>query len=619
MLRIFICILILLPTISYTQTDRWQQRVEYSMDIDFDVANHQFTGDQKITYYNNSPDTLNRVFYHLYFNAFQPGSGMDVRSRSLPDPDSRIRDRIKYLEEDEYGYHKVTRLRQDGKKVNFEITGTVLEVELAKPILPRTKAILEMEFNSQVPIQIRRSGRNNKEGIDYSMAQWYPKLAEYDYQGWHANPYIAREFYGVWGNFDVNITSDSSYVLAASGLLQNPDQIGHGYEKGGTVNRGKSEKLTWKWKADNVHDFVWAADRDYTHDITQVPNGPELHFFYQQDTLVDNWKDLQPMTIKAFEFMSSTFGKYPYPKYSVIQGGDGGMEYPMATLITGHRSLKSLVSVTVHELIHSWYQMVLATNESLYAWMDEGFTSFASAMTKHHIYEKKSNVHPLAGSYNSYFKIVSSGLEEPLSTHSDHFSTNSAYGSAAYAKGSIVLNQLCYILSKDVFYSGMKRYFNEWKFKHPNRNDFMRIMEKHSGLELDWYFEYFINTTSTIDYAIRSVQSVGDSTQILLEKVGKMPMPIELFVEYDNGEKDVLYIPLEVMRGEKPKEIEKFSRTVYSDWPWTHRYYTLKIPGDAEDIVNIEIDPTQRLADIDKSNNVYPFDLDLGLKGEAKP
>ena len=292
-------LLLLFPLFANGQTDRWQQRITYEMDIDFDVKTHRFEGIQKVVYSNNSPDTLNKVFYHLYFNAFQPGSMMDVRSRTLPDPDSRVRDRIYHLDSTEIGFHRIEELKMNGKSLSFNIEQTVLEVTLDKPILPGEKATFDMKFNSQVPIQIRRSGRNSMEGIDYSMAQWYPKMAEYDYEGWHANPYIAREFYGVWGDYEVNITIDSSFVMAATGFLQNPEEIGHGYAD--NFKRKKGQSLTWEWKAENVHDFVWAADPDYAHDIAQVPDGPVVHFFYQTDTLVDNWKELQPMTVKAFE------------------------------------------------------------------------------------------------------------------------------------------------------------------------------------------------------------------------------------------------------------------------------------------------------------------------------
>ncbi len=167
------------------------------MEVRLDVKTHKVAGTQKLTYYNNSKDTLRRVYYHLYFNAFQPGSMMDVRSRNIPDPDRRVGDRISKLKADEIGYQHVQSLKQDGKDLTYKIDGTILEVTLAKPILPGTKTVFDMKYESQVPLQVRRSGRNNKEGIAYSMTQWYPKMAEYDHQGWHAYPYVAREFHGV--------------------------------------------------------------------------------------------------------------------------------------------------------------------------------------------------------------------------------------------------------------------------------------------------------------------------------------------------------------------------------------------------------------------------------------
>ena len=183
----------------------WQQKVSYTMDIDFDDTKHQFKGTQTLVYTNNSPDELDKVFYHLYFNAFQPESMMDVRSRTIKDPDSRVGDRISKLKPEEMGYQKINSLKMNGRKVNYTIVGTILEVELKKTIKPGESVTFDMDFEAQVPIQIRRSGRNSKEGVDYSMTQWYPKMSEYDREGWHANPYVGREFHGVWGDFDMTI------------------------------------------------------------------------------------------------------------------------------------------------------------------------------------------------------------------------------------------------------------------------------------------------------------------------------------------------------------------------------------------------------------------------------
>lgn len=608
-LLIILTIFMVMPVLIQAQPDRWQQRAEYQMDIDFDVETHQFDGTQTLTYYNNSPDTLNKVFYHLYFNAFQPGSMMDVRSRTISDPDSRVGDRISKLSESEIGYLKVTALDQNGEEVTFKMVGTILEVTLADPILPRSKAVFEMDFSGQVPKQIRRSGRDNKEGIDYSMAQWYPKMAEYDYQGWHANPYIGREFYGIWGDFDVTISIDRNYVVAATGYLQNPQSIGHGYEDPDKKLKDKGDKLDWHFKADNVHDFLWAADPDYKHITLERDNGNHLHFFFQEgDRTTENWQKLPEIMDVAFDYINQHFGQYQYKKYSFIQGGDGGMEYPMATLITGERSLGSLVGVSVHELMHSWYQMMLGTNESLYAWMDEGFTSYATNRVMNYLRAEdlipgQATENPHLRSYGGYFNLAASGVEEPMTTHSDHYVTNFAYGRAAYSKGAVFLHQLEYIIGKEAFDKGLLRYFNTWKMKHPNSNDVIRIFEKQSGLELDWYREYWVNTIHTIDYSVKGIEAEGEQTVVTLENAGQFPMPIDLYVTYTDGSVEVFNIPLRLMRGTKPAENADQKFTVAEDWPWTHPTYELVIPKSKDMIQEVSIDPTRRLADIDTANN----------------
>lgn len=591
----------------FAQTGRFQQAADYQMDVDMDVNTNQYTGTQVLIYTNNSPDTLDRVFYHLYYNAFQPGSMMDERSRTIADPDRRVGDRISKLNPDEIGYLRVSSLKMNGKDVEYAEVGTILEVELAEPILPNSEVKFEMSFDGQVPLQIRRSGRDSQESVRYSMSQWYPKMSEYDEQGWHANPYIGREFYGIWGDFDVKITIDKTYVLGGTGYLQNPNEIGHGYEDEGVkVPEAKGEKLTWHFKAPKVHDFVWAADPKYRHDKLLMDNGVTVHHLYIPSAdVTQNWEKLMDYTPKAIEFMSEHFGQYPYKQYSVIQGGDGGMEYPMATLVTGGRNLNSLVGVMVHELGHSWYQGVLATNESLYPWMDEGFTSYASSLTMSAIF--KSSENPTAGSYGGYYRLVSSGKEEPMSTHADHYHTNAAYSAAAYSKGAVFLAQMGYIIGDEARNQGILDYWNTWKFKHPNLNDFIRIMEKASGLELDWYKEYFVYTTKTIDYGIKDVKTSGDQTDITLERIGLMPMPIDLVITYKDGSSEMVYLPLEIMRGEKAQEDGAAQRVISQDWPWTNLTKTITINKKSDTIKSIEIDPSQRLADINQENNKVKF------------
>jgi len=593
------------------QPDRWQQKVNYEMVIDFDAVRHQFTGDQKLTYYNQSPDVLDKVYFHLYYNAFQPGSAMDVRSRSLPDPDARVRDRISKLKEDEIGYHQVISLTQDGKPVQYKVEGTILEVVLNKAVKPKGKTVLVMKFKSQVPVQIRRTGRNNREGIAYSMSQWYPKLCEYDYQGWHANPYIAREFYGVWGNFDIKLKIDKKYLVAAGGYIQNPNEVGYGYESpGASVKRSAGEKLTWHFKAENVHDFMWAADPEYKHTKLVNDDGIEMNFFFQEnDKTRDTWSKLPAVMNQVFKIANKKFGRYPYKYYAFIQGGDGGMEYPMATLIMGEGSMQGLIGVSTHELLHSWYQMVLGSNESLYAWMDEGFTSYAEDRILAEIDQPGITdayaTTAYSGSYQGYFNLAKSGREEPLSTHADHFESNFAYGVAAYSKGDVFLHQLEYIIGKQVFEKGLLEYFNTWKFKHPNVNDLIRVFERVSGLELDWYKEYFVNSIKQIDYGIDSVYSENEMTVVRLRKVKPFIMPVDLMVTLQDGSRSIATIPLDVMRGEKKQEWPDLKLTTYPDWTWTHPTYLLKINTPLSGIKSLEVDPSKRMADVDRANNVY--------------
>ena len=572
----------------------WQQHVDYTMDIEVDVKKYRYKGAQKLVYTNNSPDDLTHVYYHLYFNAFQPNSQMDIRSRNILDPDKRVADRISKLTPEEIGFIKVRSLTQNDKNVSFKVVGTILEVTLNTPIKAGSSATFEMVYDAQVPKQIRRSGRNNKEGIALSMAQWYPKLAEYDFQGWHTPPYIAREFHGVWGDFDVKITIDKNYLVGGTGYLQNPQEIGHGYQdKSIPLNVPSTEKLTWHFKAPNVHDFMWAADPEYTHDILTTENGIDLHFLYKsnlEEKYLKNWKELQEPTVKLMDYFSKHIGQYPYKQYSVIQGGDGGMEYAMATLITGKRKFGSLFGVTAHEMAHTWFQFLLATNESLHPWMDEGFTTYISNKAENEILKEGRN-NPHKSSYLSYKTIVERGYEESLSTHSDRYHTNWAYSTASYSKGNLFLSQLEYIIGKENTEKGLLKYYKDFSFKHPTPNDIKRVMEKVSGIHLGWYLNEWTQTTHTIDYRVKSIEA----KTIILERIGQMPMPIDVEVTYLDGSSESFNIPLEMMRANKPTVA-----TILKDWGWANPTYTFKT---AKAVKSVAIDKSKLMADINEGNN----------------
>ena len=588
------------------QSGRWQQRVKYTMNIDVDASNNRFTGKQKLAYTNNSPDVLSKVFYHLYFNAFQPNSSMDVRSRELgklvingkQDWDPRVKDRISKLKENETGYQKIISLKMNGIAQPFKYHETILEVNLTKAIAPKTTVVFDMEFEAGVPLQIRRSGRDNPTtGVRFSISQWYPKLCEYDYEGWHPTPYVAREFYGVWGDFDVTINIDKTYKLGGTGVLVNANEIGWGYDAAGTELKPTARpKRTWHFIANNVHDFMWAADPDYKHSSLQIRNGLMIHVLYKS-TAEDaaKWEGLLTMAQNAFPYIEKTFGPYPYPQYSFIRGGDGGMEYPMATLLAD-------VSGAMHELMHSWYQGMLGTNESEYAWMDEGFTQYAGKRV--YAFLGKTKGFTQEANYSRYYNLVKSGLEEPLTTHADHFNSNYASGDASYYKGSIFIEQLGYIVGSAVRDKILLEYYKQWRFKHPNANDFIKLSEEVSGVKLDWYKEYWCSTTKTIDYSIDSLWEENGVSKIRLRRIGQMPMPVDLQLTFKDSSTEMHYVPLNLMFGEKLTEDKAQIRTVHEEWRWTHPTYIVEFKHRLNDLKRAEIDPTKRMADTDQKNNI---------------
>ncbi|HEX6913747.1 MAG TPA: M1 family metallopeptidase [Chitinophagaceae bacterium] len=626
------------------QPGRWQQKVSYDMDVQLNVETNILTGKQQITYWNNSPDTLDRVFFHLYWNAFQPNSSMDVRSRELGklatrqdrkgnpvmDWDRRVKDTIMKLKPSETGYQQVKKVIINGRPQRTLVHETILEVIPDKAILPGSKTIIALEFEAQVPVQIRRAGRDNAEGVRYSMSQWYPKLVEYDQDGWHPQPYIAREFYGVWGDYNVKITLDDRYMVAATGVLKNAQQPGYGYAVPGVMapapNTNPNRTFTWNFAGSNIHDFVFTADPDYKQVSAKPRKGLTLRVVYQsKNPKTDSaWQNVLWMAGKVLPFIEQQFGRYPWPEYAFIQGGDGGMEYAMATLMNGPG-----IETAVHEWMHSWYQHLFGTNESLYPWMDEGFATYAEDLVMDHYLRNFANQSPFindsiraanlkaiaerdnmnpavhAGSYKRYYALQKSPYEEPMSTHADHYNTNFAYTEASYFKGAVFLEQLGYIIGAKVRDSVLLDYYRSWGFRHPRPDDFLRLAEKRSGLVLDWYKEYWVNSTKSIDYTIGNIDVVNGGTRITLRRLGKMPMPIDVLLTFKDGSREMHYIPLDLMYGEKQAE-DSIPRVVHEAWRWTHTEYSFETKRNLRDLKSVEIDPSGRMADTDRRALVIP-------------
>jgi aminopeptidase N len=282
------------------------------------------------------------------------------------------------------------------------------------------------------------------------------------------------------------------------------------------------------------------------------------------------------------------------------------------------------VGTAFHEWMHTWYQMQMATNESEYPWMDEGFTEWATDRVEEYYREQFSRktllndpdalrkndsaaVVPPAyhqDIYRGYLTLAKSGKEEPMSTHADHYNTNYAYSNAAYSKGGVFMEQLGYIVGADVRDKILLEYYRLWHGKHPNAQDFINVAEKVSGMKLDWYKEYWVYTTKTIDYGIvDKLDEINGISKIRISDLGLMPMPIDVKITFKDGSSEWHYIPMSLMFGEKPAEEGQANRIVHEEWKWTDPTYEISTNHKLMDIVSVEIDPSYRMADVERRNN----------------
>jgi hypothetical protein len=593
-------------TIHSAVTD--QQYVNYSMQIDFNAQEDKFIGHQKAVYFNNSGDTLQNIFYHLFYNAFQPGSPMEQRATHIKDQDGGIVTSFQTLKPADYGREQIDSLKVDGKPQRFEVSSTIMKVSLDRPIAPHTNTVIEVWFKSQVPKLIVRSGKDNAEHVAFTMTQWYPKIAAYDRAGWHTEEYVRREFFGPFADFDVSIKIDKRYCLAATGILQNAEEIGYGYETNLSAKTVANTKyLTWKFHADKVHDFAWAADTGYNHTRGKTANGTQLNFFYNSSTAtVEDWNELPRQVADIFDWMGNKVGPYPYPQYSLVQGGSGGTEYPMLSMILGKRPVSKgiskgypIITLAIHEIMHNWWYAVVANDENRNAWLDEGFALFFQYEYTDATSGQKDGKRAIQASYDYILPPSRIGATEPMTTPADFFDANWGYDIGAYHKGAIFLNQLRYITGEENFWKGIKGYYRKWSFAHPDGDDFIHCMEQASGMQLKWYLDLWTKTTKQIDYALGKVESRDGQTIIPLLQKGLMPMPVDVLVELKDGSTLNYTVPQLSMYGAKSGN----DLQVAAPWSWTNPQYDLTIPIAYERIKRIEIDPKKCLFDLNRANN----------------
>lgn len=374
--------------------------------------------------------------------------------------------------------------------------------------------------------------------------------------------------------------------------------------KGASPKIDERGKILWKWEAKNILDFAWVADPDFVVESQAVLDGPKLYWVYQKNEKTEAfWNQSKPYVEKFFQIMNNTIGRYVYPTYTFMQGGDGGMEYSMGTIIIAeHQRLEDLVMLMIHEAAHSWFQDILATNETKYHWLDEGFTTYIQDYMMYKLFPS-SDSHPFYRPLKKYRDFIKNkGLEEPAAWHSNDYTTDNAYSIAAYTKGELFLVQLGYLVGEKNLDKILRRYYQDWALKHPTPMDFMHIAQRESEMDLSWFYHYWINTTKKIDYAIKSVEYQEDKVFITLENKGQVPMPIDFSILTSENKIVNYQIPTSLTRAVKKEDIYG-EFTTLSPWVWTKKRYTLVLPFQKSQIKKMGIDFSKRLADIHPEDN----------------
>ncbi len=576
----------------------WQQRVDYTIEAQLDPTTHRINGTEVVHYVNNSPDALPYLWMHLDQNICSPtgvnakldqpplvflGSAFDFSCQGFP------------------GGVTVEAVEMADRPLTHSVFGATMRVDLPQPLAPGAEMEFEVQWHFTIPTN--GAARMGRDGSLYEIAQWYPRMAVYDdLRGWNNEPYIgAGEFYLEYGSFDVSITIPSEFIVTATGTLQNPGDVLTdrqrerlsrairsaapieiiALEEAGDVDQTRpvgSGNLTWRFAADSVRDFAFAAGPDLRWDAASW-DGILIQTFYRPEAI--RWEEAIDMSIQSIRHFSEKWYRYPYPHATTVEGPVEGMEYPMLTFVPD-ASREDLQWVLSHEFGHEWFPMIVGSNERFYPWMDEGFNTFmdrigAAEYFEGTVYGDTIENHAL----NLYEANAIPGQEQPLITRP--VEVENLFWTA-YQKPALMLQLLRNrVLGPERFDDAFREYIKTWAFKHPDPADFFRIMRDRSGMDLDWFWRDWVYTTARLDQAVVEVSTHPDGgTRIVLENRGDMVMPAELKVTFSNGNIQTIPLPVEM----------------WNQGPvFTYHLTSLQA------VRSVELDPDQALPDIDRTNN----------------
>ncbi len=578
----------------------WQQRADYTLEATLDTATNVLRGRGRIYYVNRSPDALPFVWVQLDQNLFAPGSVSSV----LNQPPLQFAGGVvfDFTGKGFAGGITIDRFAAAGRPLTTKVFGTMMRVELPKPLAPGLGITFDVAWH--FPIPPYGGGRMGRVGSRfYELGQWYPRMAVYDdVHAWNTLPFLgAGEFYLEFGDFDVSLTVPAGFVVTATGALANPTVVRSAQERArlsrAFTNPGQVVSVitrqeatanatrqvpgtrTWRFTASNVRDFAWAAGSGLRWDASTW-QGILVQTFYHPEATP--WEEANTMLKFSLRQFSNTLGQYPWPQISAVEGLVEGMEYPMVIFCPSLQKREDQFWILTHELGHEWFPMQAGSDERRYPWMDEGFNTFADYDVAEQFFKGTVYGDTVRRELLSAYTVNAiPGNEQPMITKPDE--VRQLYWNA-YQKPALMLSILRDAVGSSEFNRAFREYFRRWKGKHPQPADFYRTMSDVTGRDLDWFWRGWIYTTARLDQAVDEVRRQGDSTFITLSNRGQMVLPVQLELHYGDGTSERRDLPVEM-------------------WSLgsTFRY---RIAGPKQ-VIGVVIDPRRIYPDIERNNNSW--------------
>jgi hypothetical protein len=580
----------------------WQNRADYNLHGTLDTAAKSLTGEMTLRYTNNSPDTLRYVWFQVEQNAFKSGS---LNSFVFP-AESRFGARNFEGGDVIDHFDQVVATKRTPIKQRME--GTVMRVDLVAPLAPGQSATFDVAWHFNIPEH--GADRMGRDGALFELAQWYPRVCVYDdLRGWNFEPYLGQgEFYLEYGDYTMSVTVPAGYIVAGTGALQNPSEVLTQTQitrlsqaaksdkpvhivtqdelKSGAARPKKTGMVTWRFGAKSVRDAVWAASPDYMWDASSWQG--HLANAYYRPSAIETWNDAADQARMSIMEYSERWFQYPYPQISVVEGPISGMEYPMVAMETKSADKYDLYNVITHEIGHMWYPMIVGSNERVHMWQDEGFNTFINYFSEARRYPEKGTYEQrVAHDRAEVEEFMRRGYDQPLEVAPDRINPQ-LLGENAYVKTAVGLAQLRdEILGPQAFDEAFREYTRRWAFKHPSPADFFKTMEDASGKRLDWFFREWFLENPHFDVGIDTVVQHGDSVGVRYRNFARGVLPLHVRFTFADGS---------TQNDDYPAEIWSTNTSFYD------RFYTFT----GKKLTKVQIDPDNRVVDINRENNVWP-------------